>query len=96
MKKIMTIIVMGVMCITSCTDKYEDAYMAEKMYKYHKSLRSPSSVKYEEEFMELYTSMTDEERTRYKFYRNKMDTEARELRTIEELIEKEARTMLNE
>lgn len=98
MKRMMTIIAMGVMCmcVTSCTDKYEEAYMAEQMYKYHKSLCSPSSIRYEGEFMELYTSMTDEERTRYKSYREHMDTEARELRTIEERIKAEAQAMLNE
>lgn len=101
MKKILTIIAMGVLCLcmcTSCSDICEDAYMAENMYKYYKDMDggSAAAMKYEAEFKELYQSMTEVERRRYKSYRKRMNQEAAQLRQQEETIKAEALQMLND
>ena len=100
MKKIMTIIAMGVLClcVTSCSDICEEAYTAEQMYKYYKDLNGgyAAAMQYKQEFLNLYQSMTDSQQRRYKVYRERMNTEARELRSIEENTKAEALKMLEE
>ena len=100
MRKMIFTIAMGVLClcVTSCSDICEDAYVAEQMYKHYKSMDggSAAAAQYEAEFMELYTSMSYNQRERYKAYREHMDTEARELATMEQHIKDEVRAMLSE
>lgn len=98
MKKIMTIIAMGVlcMCVTSCYDICEEAYIKEQEYKLFREKGWADSTLYKNEFIELYQSMSYKEQQRYKAYREHMDTEARELRTIEEQTRAEALQMLGE
>ena len=97
MKKIM-IIAMGVLClcVTSCNDICKDAYMAEQTYKLYREKGWSDSTLYKNEFIEMYQSMTYNEQQRYKSYREKMDTELRELATIEAQTKAEALQMLNE
>lgn len=99
MKKIMTIIAMGVLClcVTSCSSKIEEAYVAECQYKYYKSIDGhAAAAQFEAEFMELYTSMTYDQQQRYKEYRKAMEVEAIELATYMEHTKEEARAMLND
>ena len=100
MKKMIFTIAVGVLCMfaTSCSNKFEDAYMAENLFKYYKDLSGggAAALQYKEQFVELYTSMTEEERARYKSYREHMDKEARELRAAEEKAEAEAKAMLGD
>lgn len=100
MKKILTIIAMGVLClcVTSCSDVCEEAYMAELNYKYWKGVNpySSAAIQYEKEFMELYQGMSEVERRQYKTYRKRMEQEAAQLRQQEETVKAEANAMLNE
>ena len=98
MKKIMTIIAMGIlcMCATSCSDVIEDAYMAEQYYKLYRAEGRADAALYKAEFMEYYQSMSESERERYKAYRKQMDEEARKFASMEKNIKAEAEQMLNE
>ena len=98
MKKMIFTIAMGVlcMCVTSCSDICKDAYMAEQAYKLYREKGWSDSTLYKNEFIEMYQSMTYNEQQRYKSYREKMDTELRELATIEAQTKAEALQMLNE
>lgn len=97
MKKIM-IMVMGVlcMCVTSCSNIYEQAYVAEQEYKLFREKGWADSTLYKNEFIELYQSMSYQEQQEYKAYRERMNTEAFELRTIEAYTRAEALKMLQE
>lgn len=98
MKKIMTIIAMGVlcMCVTSCYDICEEAYIKEQEYKLFREKGWADSTLYKNEFIELYQSMTYKEQQRYKSYREQMEAEALELRSIEAYTRAEALQMLGE
>lgn len=98
MKKIMTIIAMGVlcMCVTSCSDICEEAYIKEQEYKLFREKGWADSTLYKNEFIELYQSMSYKEQQRYKSYREHMEAEALELRSIEAYTRAEALKMLSE
>ena len=98
MKKILTIIAMGVlcMCVTSCSDICEEAYIKEQEYKLFREKGWADSTLYKNEFIELYQSMSYKEQQRYKAYREHMEAEALELRTIEAYTRAEALKMLSE
>lgn len=89
MKKI--IIVMGLLCVllSSCQDVYERAYSAELEYKVKKSDEAKSR------FMRIWYNMSDDERIEYRNYRSYMNNEAAEsLKKMREL-ESEALSILN-
>ena len=94
----MTIIAMGVlcMCVTSCYDICEEAYIKEQEYKLFREKGWADSTLYKNEFIELYQSMTYKEQQRYKSYREQMEAEALELRSIEAYTRAEALQMLGE
>jgi hypothetical protein len=98
MKRMMTIIAMGVlcMCVTSCSDICKDAYMAEQAYKLYRNKGWSDSTLYKNEFIEMYQSMTYKEQQRYKSYREKMDAELREQAAVEDFARMEALKMLSE
>lgn len=98
MKKMIVTIAMGVLClcVTSCSDICEEAYIKEQEYKLYREKGWTDAHLRKQEFLDLYQSMTYKEQQRYKAYRERMDTEARELRTIEEQTKAEALKMLEE
>ena len=98
MKRMMTIIAMGVMCmcVTSCSDICKDAYMAEQAYKLYREKGWSDSTLYKNEFIEMYQSMNYNEQQRYKAYREHMDAELREQAAEEDFARLEALKMLNE
>lgn len=94
MKKIMIIIAMGVLCIcvTSCSDICKDAYMAEILYRDAVKRNDAMELKYKEDFLNIWCSMSDEERTEYRNYRTYMERETEQMMAIE----REAIDLLNE
>ena len=98
MKKMIFTIAMGVlcMCVTSCSNSYEQAYVAEQEYKLFREKGWEDSTLYKNEFIELYQSMSYQEQQEYKTYRERKNTEAFELRTIEAYTRAEALKMLEE
>ena len=98
MKKIMTIIAMGVlcMCVTSCSDICEKAYIKEQEYKLFREKGWADSTLYKNEFIQLYQSMSYDQQQEYKEYRKAMEVEAIELATYLEHTKTEALQMLNE
>ena len=89
MKKIM-IISVGVfsMFMSSCRDINQDAYMAEILYRDAVKTNSVMELKYKQDFLEIWFSMTDEERAEYRTYRTYMENEnARMMATEREAIE---------
>ena len=94
MKKMIFTIAMGVlcMCVTSCSDKMEDAYMAEILYKDAVKRNDAMELKYKQNFMEIWLSMTDDERTEYRNYRTYMENETARFMAVE----KEAEELLSE
>ena len=98
MKKTIITIAMGVLClcVTSCTNVYEDAYVAEQTYKHYREKGWVDSLMYKQEFIDLYQSMTYKQQQKYKSYRERMDTESREVRAMEESARLEALQMLSE
>lgn len=98
MKKIMTFLAVSfALSLTSCTNVYERAYALETNYQYVKSISDSTAVlEYGNKFMDLWLSMTDHERERYKSYRKRMSKESeRELKQLRS-IESEGRALLNE
>lgn len=98
MKKTILSIAMGVLCLcaTSCGNVYESAYEAEQTYKLYREKGWSDSLRYKNEFIDIYQNMTFKEQQRYKSYREKMDAELRELASMEEFARLEALQMLNE
>ena len=98
MKKTIIAIAMGVLCLcaTSCVNVYEDAYVAEQTYKHYREKGWADSLTYKQEFIDLYQSMTYAQQKKYKSYRERMDTESREMRAMEEFSRLEALKMLSE
>ena len=98
MKKMIFTIAMGVlcMCVTSCSDICEEAYIKEQEYKLFREKGWADSTLYKNEFIEIYQSMSYKEQQRYKSYREHMNTEAFELRMIEEHTRAEALQILEE
>lgn len=98
MKKMIFTIAMGVlcMCVTSCSDICEEAYVAEQTYKHYREKGWADSLVYKNEFIDLYQSMTYDQQQRYKSYREHMNTEAREMASILKTTKAEALQMLSE
>ena len=97
MKKTIFALSMGVLCaMTSCTRLNEKAYNMEQSYKFHKSINSRDTVKYRNEFMRLYFSMTYEEKQEYKKFREEQNILMKEMKEINDVFEHEASEMLNE
>lgn len=98
MKKMIFTIAMGVLClcVTSCSDICEEAYVAEQTYKHYRENGYADSLVYKKEFIELYQSMTYDQKQQYKEYRRVMEVEAIELATYLEHTEAEALQMLSE
>lgn len=93
MKKIfISIAVVLSMCLTSCSDIYEKAYQAELMYKYAKETNSIDTLLYKQEFIDVWYSMSDDERVEYRNYKSYMNTENEKL----DKIQREAEELLNE
>lgn len=94
MKKMIITIAMGVLClcVTSCSDIYEDAYMAEIFYRDAVKRNDAMELKYKQDFLNLWHSMTDDERIEYRNYRSYMESETEQMKKIEQ----EAIELLNE
>lgn len=98
MKKIvlaaMAILVLSVaLCCAVSKSSIEKAYIAELNYKAAKRSGFVNKMeKYENEFIVIYSQMTEEERTEYRLYRDQQEIAATRLG----LAEKEAINILNE
>lgn len=94
MKKMIIIAAMAVLCLcaTSCSDVYQDAYMAEILYRDAVKRNDAMEVKYKQEFLDIWHSMTDDERIEYRNYRSSMESETEQMMKIEQ----EAIELLNE
>lgn len=98
MKKMLFIGLLALL-VSSCGNKYEDAYKAELTYKAKKE--NPSEFprlglsELEDDFMSLYLSMTPVERERYKAYRKRQNQLSEMEREAMQVASEEARTMLN-
>ncbi len=93
MQKIfISIVVVVSMCLTSCGDVHEKAYQAELMYKYAKETNSIDTLLYKQEFIDIWYSMSDDERVEYRNYKSYMNTENGKL----DKIQREAEDLLNE
>lgn len=68
---------MAAMCVfaTSCTNKIENAYELECCYRSVKDAMGGSAAaeKYKEEFLSIWCTMTDDERTEYANYKSCME-----------------------
>lgn len=71
------------MLMTSCGDIYQDAYMAEILYRDAVKRNDAMELKYKEDFLEIWCSMTDEERTEYRNYRTYMEKEVERMKATE-------------
>ena len=80
------------MLMTSCGDIYQDAYMAETLYRDAVKRNDAMELKYKEDFLEIWCAMTDDERTEYRNYRTYMENEAARIKATE----REASELLNE
>ena len=80
------------MLMTSCCDIYQDAYMAEILYRDAVKRNDAMELKYKEDFLNIWCSMSDEERTEYRNYRTYMERETEQMMVIE----REAIDLLNE
>lgn len=80
------------MLMTSCSDIYQDAYMAEILYRDAVKRNDAMELKYKEDFLNIWCSMSDEERTEYRNYRTYMERETEQMMAIE----REAIDLLNE
>ncbi len=80
------------MLMTSCSDIYQDAYMAEILYRDAVKRNDAMELKYKEDFLNIWCSMSEEERTEYRNYRTYMEREAEQMMSIE----REAIDLLNE
>lgn len=97
MKNFIITIVIGVtaLFVTSCTNIYEEAYQAEHNYKLYRDKNWSDTLLYKQQFLDVYTSMSYNERESYKRYREEKDAEALAARTLETYINAEAIEMLN-
>ena len=80
------------MFFTSCGNIYQDAYMAELYYRDAVEHNYPSRIEYQQEFLDIWHSMTDYERETYRKYRSKQEKEIQKTKQIEN----EALELLNE
>lgn len=80
------------MLMTSCGNIYQDAYMAEILYRDAVKRNDAMELKYKEDFLNIWCSMSEEERTEYRNYRTYMEREAEQMMSIE----REAIDLLNE
>lgn len=84
MKKIMIVMACAFsMLMTSCGDIYQDAYLAEILYKDAVKRNDAMELKYKQDFMEIWLSMTEEERVEYRNYRTYMENKTARMREVE-------------